>query len=98
MNAKYYEYVNEKRKNFKKSGWSRTYNLDFANQLLYHLQYHMPLLSLKKFYIKGKPCLETHNFKMLGVLMGTLDLWISRLPLYHLSHANHVHVKKLLNI
>ncbi len=32
----------------------------------------------KKFYIKGKPCPETHNFKTLGGQMGTLDLWISK--------------------
>ncbi len=44
----------------------------------------------KQFYIKGKPCPKTHNFKMLGGQMGTLDLWISSLPLYHLSLANHV--------
>ncbi len=44
MNAKYYEYLNEKRKNFEKSGRSRTYNLEIANLLLYHLHYHIPLL------------------------------------------------------
>ncbi len=47
MNAKYYEYVNEKKEKIskrKKSGRSRTYNLDFANQLLYHLHHHIPLL------------------------------------------------------
>ncbi len=30
--------------------------------------------------------------------MGTLDLWITSLLLYHLSHSNHVQVEKLLNI
>jgi hypothetical protein len=44
MNAKYYEYVNEKRKNFKKIGRSRIYNLESANQLLYHLHHHILLL------------------------------------------------------
>ncbi len=43
-----------------------------------------------KFYIKPKPCPETHNFKMMGGQMGTLDLWTPSLPLYHLSHTNHV--------
>jgi hypothetical protein len=42
--------------------------------------------------MKGKPCPETHNFKILGVQMGTFHLWISSLLLYHLSHANHVHL------
>jgi hypothetical protein len=28
-----------------------------------------------------------------GSQMGTLDLWNSSLLLYHLSHANHVHVR-----
>jgi hypothetical protein len=30
MTAKYYEYVNEKKKKIQKSGMSRTYNLEFA--------------------------------------------------------------------
>jgi hypothetical protein len=47
----------------------------------------------QKFYIKGKPCPATHNFKMLDGQMGTFDLWITSLPLYHLSHANHVDLR-----
>jgi hypothetical protein len=57
MKAKYNEYVNEKnKKNFKQSGRSRSLNLEFAHQLLYHLHHHIPLFKIKKFYITAKPC------------------------------------------
>jgi hypothetical protein len=51
MNAKYYEYVNEKKKLIK-SGRSRTSNLVIAIQLLYHLHHHIPLLRIKSFISK----------------------------------------------
>ncbi len=48
MNAIYYECVNEK-KNLKKSGRGRTYNLVFTSPLLYHLHHHILLLYSNKF-------------------------------------------------
>jgi hypothetical protein len=42
----------KKRKNFKKIERSRTYNLEFANQLFYHLHHHIPLLRIKSFILK----------------------------------------------
>ena len=43
----------------------------------------------KQFYIKGKPCPET-QLENVWSHMGTSDLWISSLPINHLSHANYV--------
>jgi hypothetical protein len=92
MNAKYYEYVNEKKKRKKivVGVESTTLNMLINCSTIFTITF--PYIRYK-FYIKGKPCPETHNFKMLGGRIGTLDLWISSLPLYHLSQANHVNLR-----
>jgi hypothetical protein len=67
MNAKYYEYVNEK----KKKNSKRVVEVEPTTlKLLINCStiFTITFSCLdKKFYIKGKPCPETHNFKMLGV-------------------------------
>jgi hypothetical protein len=68
MNAKYYEYVNEKKKKkFIKSGRSRTYNLLIANQLLYHLHHHIPLHWIKSFILKVNHAQKHTTSKCWGV-------------------------------
>ena len=56
MNAKYYEYVNEKKKKIQR--------------------------------VAG---VEPTTLNLL-INCSTLNLWITSLPLYNLSHANHIHV------
>ncbi len=78
MNAKYYEYVNEKKKKITKRVVGvepTTLNLLINCSTIFTITF--PYLRYK-FYIKGKPCSETHNFKMLGGQIGTLELWISK--------------------
>jgi hypothetical protein len=80
MNAKYYEYVIKKRKNFKKSGRSRTYNFEVANQQLSHLYNHIPLLEIKSFLLKLNHAQKYPTSKCLGVRW---EPWTLGLPVYH---------------
>jgi hypothetical protein len=83
MNAKYYEYVTEKKKKIKKSGRSRTYNLEFVNQLLYHLHHRIPLLEIKSFITKLNHTQKHTTSKCWGSdgNLGPLDFQSSSLPL-----------------
>jgi hypothetical protein len=61
----------KKRKERKKSGRSRTYTHGFANQLLYHLHHHIPLLQIKSFILKVNHA-QKHTTSNVMWLVGNL--------------------------
>jgi hypothetical protein len=61
------------------SGRSRTYNLEFAIQLLYHLHHHYPLLSMKSFIIKVNHAQKHTTSKCSGVRW---EPWTFEFPVF----------------